>query len=189
MGLSQRRAAASVEASGPSTATRYGITSAVIAPLGATMTPKGVSTVGHTESYAWGDCVSHQSLRATMQRSPNQESHGVGRVECQSGRPASFRAGCLPRCAGNPSPLSASSATSAGRRPAASHKPRVRPPAPPTRPLRSGGYAVARPHPRPPRAPPARRGSPRARRPVSGAGRSWKAIGAWSARGRLSSSG
>ncbi len=43
----------------------------------------GVATAGHAGSYAWGDCVSHQRLRATVQRSSNQESHGVSRVECQ----------------------------------------------------------------------------------------------------------
>ncbi len=67
---------------------RYDRLLVVIAPLGATMTPcqrtHGVATAGHAESHAWGDCVSHQRLRATMQRSPNQESHGVSRVECQS---------------------------------------------------------------------------------------------------------
>ncbi len=48
------------------------------------MTPNGVSTAGHAGSHAWGDCVRHQSLQATVQRSLNQESHGVSRVECQS---------------------------------------------------------------------------------------------------------
>jgi len=43
----------------------------------------GVSTAGHAVSHAWGDCVRHQSLRATVQRSLNQESHSFGRVECQ----------------------------------------------------------------------------------------------------------
>jgi len=47
------------------------------------MTPKGVSTAGHAESHAWGDCVRHQSLRVTVRRSLNQESHGFSRVECQ----------------------------------------------------------------------------------------------------------
>ncbi len=60
-----------------------GILYVVIAPSGATRTPNGVSTAGHAESHAWGDCVRHQSLRATMQRSLNQESHGASRVECQ----------------------------------------------------------------------------------------------------------
>ena len=61
----------------------YGIMMAVIVPSGATMTPNGVSTAGHAESHAWGDCVRHQRPRVTMQRSPNQESHGFSRVECQ----------------------------------------------------------------------------------------------------------
>ncbi len=47
------------------------------------MTPNGVSTAGHAGSHAWGDCVRHRSLRVTMQRSMNQESHGLSRVECQ----------------------------------------------------------------------------------------------------------
>ncbi len=63
---------------------RYDRLLVVIAPLGATTTSNGIATAGHAESHAWGDCVSHQRLRATMQRSPNQESHGVSRVECQS---------------------------------------------------------------------------------------------------------
>ncbi len=60
-----------------------GILCVVIASSEATMTPNGVSTAGHAGSHAWGDCVRHRSLRATMQRSLNQESHGLSRVECQ----------------------------------------------------------------------------------------------------------
>ncbi len=55
----------------------------VIAPSGATMTPNGVSTAGHAGSHAWGDCVRHQSLRAMVRRSLNQESHSFSCVECQ----------------------------------------------------------------------------------------------------------
>jgi len=47
------------------------------------MAPHGTSTAGHAGRHAWGDCVRHQSLRATVQRSLNQEFHGVSRVECQ----------------------------------------------------------------------------------------------------------
>ena len=79
-GIVQRRAATS----GASTVAHCDILLTVIAPSGATMTPNGVSTAGHAESHAWGDCVRHQRLRATVQRSPNQESHGCSRVECQT---------------------------------------------------------------------------------------------------------
>jgi len=83
------------------------------APSGATRTSNGVSTAGHAESHAWGDCVRHQRLpplrRATMQRSPNQESHGFSHVECQrrgpradapSSPPQRVEQPCQPRCVG-----------------------------------------------------------------------------------------
>jgi len=47
------------------------------------MAPNGVATAGHAGSHAWGDCVRHQNLWATVQWSVNHESHGFSRVECQ----------------------------------------------------------------------------------------------------------